>query len=156
MTENANSSKKSADDCLPAVLRRRYKSLKEEGYNEDFCRALTRAAEALERCGHETPSPQTAEQRLCAAGVFKGMEGLRGLLNATEFWERQPYGTRLYYGDGGLQYLHRHVLEAAVDILDGKRGQEKSARACRRCDSTDAEKCSGGDYMTICRCKCHI
>lgn len=54
---------------------------------------------------------------LAAAGVFKGHQGLVGLLNADEFWEKQPYGTRLYYGDGIADYLHRDVLRAAVKIL---------------------------------------
>lgn len=57
------------------------------------------------------------ENKLVKAGVFAGMRGLEGLLNASEFWERQPYGTRFYYGDGGLDYLHRSVLEAAIKIL---------------------------------------
>jgi len=52
-----------------------------------------------------------------AAGVFKGHQGLVGLLNADEFWENQPYGTRLYYGDGIADYLHRDVLREAVKIL---------------------------------------
>ena len=54
---------------------------------------------------------------LAAAGVFKGHQGLVGLLNADEFWEQQPYGTRLYYGEGIADYLHRDVLRAAVKLL---------------------------------------
>jgi hypothetical protein len=54
---------------------------------------------------------------LAAAGVFKGHQGLVGLLKADEFWEQQPYGTRLYYGDGITDYLHRDVLRAAVKLL---------------------------------------
>jgi len=80
-----------------------------------------------EKADSEPPAPQTAEQKLCAAGVFKGAEGLRGLARAREFWERQPYGTRLYYGEGGLQYLHRSVLETAIDILDGRLPENGSA-----------------------------
>ena len=38
------------DDSLPVVLMRRYKSLRnDEGYNEEFCRAIKRAAAALSR-----------------------------------------------------------------------------------------------------------
>ena len=59
-----------------------------------------------------------AQRKLAEAGVFKGAGGLEGLLNAREFWEQQPYGTRLYYGEGGLDYLHRDVLRAAVEILN--------------------------------------
>ena len=54
---------------------------------------------------------------LSAAGAFKGHHGIVGLLNANEFWEKQPYGTRLYYGDGIDDYLHRDVLRAAVRLL---------------------------------------
>lgn len=57
------------------------------------------------------------ERKLANAGVFAGMRGLEGLLNASEFWSQQPYGTRFYYGPGGLDYLHRSVLEAAIKIL---------------------------------------
>jgi hypothetical protein len=70
------------------------------------------------------PSPaeqgarEDGEAKLTEAGVFKGAHGLRGLLNARDFWDRQPYGTRLYYGDGGADYLHIGVLRAAVELLD--------------------------------------
>ena len=59
----------------------------------------------------------TAADTLTMHGVFKGAHGLEGLLNAREFWERQPYGTRLYYGDGIADYLHIGVLRAAVEAL---------------------------------------
>lgn len=55
---------------------------------------------------------------LTKSGVFKGHEGLSGLLCSESFWENQPYGTRLYYGDGVADYLHRDVLRAAVQILE--------------------------------------
>lgn len=54
---------------------------------------------------------------LIKEGVFAGMHGLEGFANASEFWEQQPYGTRLYYGDGGLDYLHRGVLRSAIEII---------------------------------------
>lgn len=59
----------------------------------------------------------SAADTLTANGVFKGAHGLEGLANAQEFWDRQPYGTRLYYGDGIADYLHRDVLRAAVRAL---------------------------------------
>ena len=59
-----------------------------------------------------------AERKLAEAGVFKGHEGLRGLAESDAFWEKQPYGTRLYYGDGAFDYLQRGVLQAAIKILD--------------------------------------
>lgn len=62
--------------------------------------------------------PRSAEHLLADEGVFKGHEGLRRLEAASEFWERQPYGTRLYFGGGGLDYLHRSVLRAAISALD--------------------------------------
>lgn len=59
----------------------------------------------------------TAEHSLANAGVYKGAPGLRGLAEAQEFWDQQPYGTRLYYGPGIADYLHRDVLQAAVQLL---------------------------------------
>ena len=72
-------------------------------------------------------------ERLSQAGVFKGLEGLRGLLCSDSFWENQPYGTRLYYGDGVADYLHRDVLRAAVQIL------ETNAELMHRLPSAAAE-----------------
>lgn len=60
----------------------------------------------------------STETALSKMGVFKGMEGLRGLAECDEFWDRQMYGTRLYYGNGIADYLHRGVLRAAVKALD--------------------------------------
>jgi hypothetical protein len=60
---------------------------------------------------------RTVEYALIAQGVFKGAHGLEGLLNAKEFWESQPYGTRHYYGDGLTDYLHVGVLRAAIEAL---------------------------------------
>lgn len=48
------------------------------------------------------PVGRCAADTLTAHGVFKGARGLEGLLNADAFWQQQPYGTRLYYGDGVL------------------------------------------------------
>lgn len=203
-------SKKSADDSLPAVLRRRYKSLREEGYNEDFCRALTRAAEALERCGHETSRPlssRAAEDVLAERERQTSAEGWTvehddehtdgSLAMAAACYALPPDQRRLEYrpferdvgrtvGEpiiikdrvrvpfewpGSWHGAHwkpkdrrRDLVRAAalllaeIERLDrAPRGcQEKSARPCHRCDSADAETCSGGDYMTICRCKCHL
>lgn len=70
-----------------------------------------------------TKDGRTAEHLLAEQGVFKGHAGLRGLADSDEFWEQQPYGTRLYYGDGGLDYLHRDVLRAAVRALDAEARQ---------------------------------
>ena len=92
--------------------------------DEKIVRATGVRREVLEDLQHELdarPSPQAAEQEPVAwdASVFKGSEGLRGLLDEQEFWDRQLYGTRLYYGAGGMDYLHRDVLRAAVDALAG-------------------------------------
>lgn len=67
--------------------------------------------------------PEASEWREAAAtlearGVFKGAHGLQGLADAQEFWDQQPYGTRLYYGDGIADYLHRGVLQAAIEALN--------------------------------------
>ncbi len=71
----------------------------------------------LVAAGELTHFAQLIDRQLRPAdeeGVFKGAAGLAGLLNADEFWEQQPYGTRLYYGVGIADYLHRDVLRAAA------------------------------------------
>lgn len=68
----------------------------------------------------EAAEPSTAEAKLVADGVFKGEKGLRGLLDSESFWEQQPYGTRIYYGEGVADYLHRDILRVAVRLLDEK------------------------------------
>lgn len=57
------------------------------------------------------------ESRLRAEGVFKGAGGLEGLAESQAFWDKQMYGTRLYYGDGIADYLHVDVLRAAIRLL---------------------------------------
>jgi hypothetical protein len=64
------------------------------------------------------PGDTMAEDKLARSGVFKGAHGLRGLLNADDFWDAQFYSTRLYYGPGIADYLHRDVLRTAVKLLD--------------------------------------
>lgn len=68
-----------------------------------------------------------AQRKLMAAGQFAGAHGLEGLADANEFWEKQPYGTRLYYGPGGTDYLHRSVLRTVISLL----GATESAEAQR-------------------------
>ena len=74
-----------------------------------------------------------AEQKLADAGVFAGAHGLRGFADADEFWEKQDYGTRLYYGPGNLDYIHRDVLRAALRLLD----QPSASSEQTRRDPTD-------------------
>jgi hypothetical protein len=62
--------------------------------------------------------PDPVEVALAEAGAFKGFHGLRGLANASGFWADRMYGTRLYYGPGGLDYLHRGVLKAAIKWIE--------------------------------------
>lgn len=64
------------------------------------------------------------EEKLTNSGVFKGAHGLRGLANAGEFWQKQPYGTRLYYGDNIDEYLHIDILRAAINLLDHENAKE--------------------------------
>lgn len=68
----------------------------------------------------------TAADALSSRGVFKGAQGLEGLLKADEFWQEQECGTRLYYGSGVGQYLHRDVLLAAVEALEAKAADERA------------------------------
>lgn len=82
--------------------------------------ALRSAADALDAMQANDARPKSAEEALARQGVFAGIDGLRRFSNAAEFWERQMYGTRFYFGPGGLDYLHHSVLRAAIDALDGK------------------------------------
>tara|TARA_R110000850_G_scaffold275207_1_gene414129 strand:- start:11955 stop:12521 length:567 start_codon:yes stop_codon:yes gene_type:complete len=66
----------------------------------------------------EAQKPKTAEQRLMAAGVFKGAGGLRRFCEAKEFWAEQDYGTRFYFGPNANDYLHHGVLATALRLLD--------------------------------------
>ena len=68
------------------------------------------------------PAKLQAEHMLTRHGLYAGHQGLRGLLDAAEFWERQPYGTRLYYGPGNADYFHRSVLSCAIKALDEMAG----------------------------------
>jgi len=78
----------------------------------------------------------SVSEALMQHGVFKGMHGLEGLLNANEFWESQPYGTRLYYGDGIADYLHRSALRAAADALTHNAQGKQPATTNRTRDKT--------------------
>jgi hypothetical protein len=83
---------------------------------DDFTSLPAKVAAAQAKASEANVSNEVA-QKLAAAGVFKGFEGLEGLLDAQDFWDEQSYGTRLYYGAGITEYLHRDVLRAAVEIL---------------------------------------
>ncbi len=50
--------------------------------------------------------------------VFKGAECFEQWANNDAFWEKQPYGTRFYFGDGAFDYVNRGVLQAAVKQLN--------------------------------------
>jgi len=89
-----------------------------EAYGSELI-AYARAAIAADRAARPAPAPAAdVAQVLAGAGVFKGSHGLRGLLDADTFWEQQPYGTRLCYGDGIADYLQRGVLHCAVTLLE--------------------------------------
>lgn len=83
------------------------------------CKTLAAEVRRLRSAKPQAAEPSSDElhRKLAAAGVFKGFEGLEGLLNKQEFWDDQSYGTRLYYGSGITEYLHRDVLRQAVNIL---------------------------------------
>jgi hypothetical protein len=91
--------------------------------------SLTDALNAAALASQQAATPKSAEQALADQGVYKGHHGLRGLAEAQEFWDRQPYGTRLYYGNGGADYLHRGVLQSAVAALDAKPSAQQAAVA---------------------------
>lgn len=86
----------------------------------------TKTPEREGDCSPATCSPLV--QKLKLKGVFKGFHGLEGLVNCQEFWDKQPYGTRLYYGDGIADYLHRSILKTAVEILNENSATTTPAR----------------------------
>jgi hypothetical protein len=75
------------------------------------------------------PEPGEVGELLAANGVFKGSHGIEGLLNADAFWEQQQYGTRLYYGDGIADYLHRGVLRSAAALLQQQESRIATLRS---------------------------
>ena len=81
----------------------------------------------------ETPDHGNHE-KVWTAGLFKGADGLQKLADADSFWLAQPYGTRLFFGDGIADYLHRDVLRAAVKALD-------------RTTSTQTDPCSDEGHV---------
>jgi len=105
-------------------LGRQHGSDAKQGAPDPAMDELRAASADLNSSAGLTSSPGgLVESALTSQGVFKGQQGLQGLLDADEFWFKQPYGTRLYYGDGGLDYLHRDVLRAAVrHIQETSRG----------------------------------
>jgi hypothetical protein len=74
--------------------------------------------ENVESCLRSAANKATCADTLSAAGVFKGADGLERLAKADGFWEQQPYGTRLYFGDGASDYLHRGVLRTAIKLIE--------------------------------------
>lgn len=127
-------------------------------------------------CTSSADLGNTAAGTLARAGVYAGAHGLEGLANAAEFWEQQPYGTRLYYGPNAFDYLQIGVLKTAVELLAKMPsatveavGTEKAAPAAdsyaikaldaelaaahvereRICAAIKAEDdhCADGDYM---------
>jgi len=61
---------------------------------------------------------KTSADTLTEVGVIKGAAGLQRLAEADDFWEQQPYGKRLYFGEGAEDYLHRDVLRTAIQVLE--------------------------------------
>lgn len=58
------------------------------------------------------------ENKLNEAGVFCHHRSLRRFVESDEFWSEQPYGNRLYFGKGGLDYVPRDILRTAINVLD--------------------------------------
>lgn len=95
----------------------------------------------------------SAEQALAAEGVFKGAEGLRRLAECEAFWEGQMYGTRLYFGPGGLDYLHRSVLRAAIAALDKNPNPSGVSTTPAAAETSGPE--GAGCVSGVQRCTCH-
>lgn len=91
-----------SSDCPPAL--------------EQPCHHATRATTSA---GPDTGKKLGKLEKPWDAGLFKGADGLQKMADADAFWLTQPYRTRLYFGDGIADYLHRDVLRAAVKGLAG-------------------------------------
>jgi hypothetical protein len=79
---------------------------------------MSRTVQWMAARNEMNPPVTPAQETLSANGVFRGHSGLEGLVNADTFWEKQPYGTRLYYGDGAMDYLHRDVLRSTIKLIE--------------------------------------
>ncbi len=60
------------------------------------------------------PDHEVLIREIVRGGVFKGSDQLTRLAEFSEFWDRQEYQTRLYFGDGIADYLQRGVLQSAL------------------------------------------
>jgi hypothetical protein len=102
-----------------------------ENFSDKICRTIRElrdrvaALEAEQVAPVQVPSttvpttPVTSVQEaLSVNGVFLGQNGLEGLADADSFWKDRPYGNRLYYGDGYMDYLHRDVLRSAIKLIE--------------------------------------
>jgi hypothetical protein len=103
-----------AERYIAAILNRRATPV---SASPEPDKAVLEHQEAQPESGAGVPQMELIE-KLRREGVFKGFAGLEGLAEADAFWEQQTYGTRLYYGDGIADYLHRSVLKAAICALN--------------------------------------
>ncbi len=118
-----------ARDCLVAPAGMTSDIVRDKAKFAQFLKASEEKVKSLvARIDGRLAEPQgdagSVEDKLTAQGVFKGAHGLEGLADCDAFWEAQPYGTRLYYGDGGAEYLHRGVLKAAIAALRAEGTQD--------------------------------
>jgi hypothetical protein len=115
----------------------------------DWAEQFTRAATLLQQqCAPPAPEPGEVGELLTNNGVFKGAHGIEGLLSADAFWEQQPYGTRLYYGDGNADYLHRDVLRSVATLLQRQEAELAALRGAPGPTFQDAIRLARGchDY----------
>jgi hypothetical protein len=123
---------RTAEECNDAICRR-LDEIQRKGTGQPTEAGIRLAsysigkAKPIEECGKDriqvppttipTP-PEAVQEALSVNGVFLGQNGLEGLADADSFWEDRPYGTRLYYGDGAMDYLHRDVLRSAIKLIE--------------------------------------
>ena len=53
--------------------------------------------------------------------VFKNADCLERFANANDFWNECPYSNRLYFGKGGLDYITRGHIQAAVTDINTRK-----------------------------------
>ena len=55
-------------------------------------------------------------------------KALQALVDSQTFWDEQPYGSRLYYGDGPADFLRRETLRAVIKEIREKNEERTATR----------------------------
>lgn len=86
------------------------------------------------------PQSETGRGEGAKEDIAGSIKHLRMFVERESFWNQQPYGTRFYYGDGGLDYIQRGLLESIVEAYAAHGGTSDvpSSSEQRDMDTADA------------------